>query len=749
MTTSKKPVVGGVRFRTPLLLLLVVLVVTCFARARPTEVKASRVGFTASSFDAYCWDTIDDFKKLIEDKRDTNGIKYTSYDPTFHYKNHNLYIKGKSKPIDLRERCGDDGDKDTPYRYWFWVKGNKLRVSGDHWSTDFFMATTKPLTPKHNTDGYGPAYDSCQYKNDHVKTERLNVKSGGFVGSLGGTVSGHGLDIYVIDLKPWFDKNYDDLADNFHGYVYMQTVASIYSAGGYRYSGPHYTMQSWLDGASARSFGSEGKHEYKDHYNQRIPIEKTITHTLSIYRMHTSKNHGVAGDIDNYGVPERECQFGRNTTNVGEKEIRAGSVISFDSSILEYEEGGKKYYLKGIREVWLGKNDTPHSYAKFWMLDNLNNNPVTGTNKKTSLYTKVGSKYSLGEKDSVSEKAYSFRHGYNIYVHKGSFTYKNDGSDDGIGKNEFMTTSGGEQNGLKGEKTWEEIANYMIGLTWKNGIKNNRIYLIYQEIPKGKIQVYNKVYEYDDELGNHKCVSGESTPVYSRELNGGSKAVSIRLETENQKSKSVKSLSKTGCAPVSVLRRSINYYPKWIHASYYDMDNKKHSVEYNISDYVYNSSKKSVRKKPNGFKDTANEKCYAGVSSGYAKAEEAFAAITKYMISHANLTGVNPTRDVLFSISYYQPKVPNVLLKYYRYYNEKGKPVDTLVSKETLDNTCINSTNKKNNYLGFAYYYTDIGIGKDSKGKWTMVTDSNRDKLTDLKWNVPLVSEAAYKVQTA
>ena len=135
-------------------------------------------------------------------------------------------------------------DSDTPYRYWFWIKGNKLRVSGDHWSTDFFMATTKPLTPKHNTDGYGPAYNSLQYKKsgDYKHVKRIDAKKGGFIKSLGGTVSGHGLDIYVVDLKPWFDHNYTDLVNGFHGYVYMQTVASIYSAGGHRYSGPHYTI---------------------------------------------------------------------------------------------------------------------------------------------------------------------------------------------------------------------------------------------------------------------------------------------------------------------------------------------------------------------------------------------------------------------------------------------------------------------------------------------------------------------------
>lgn len=740
MTTSKKPVVGGVHLRTPLLLLLVVLVVTCFARARPTEVKASRVHYNSANFNAYCWDTIDDFKKLIEDKRDTNGIAYKSYNPKFHYKNHTMKTSGGT--IDLHERCGEDGKEDTPYRYWFWIKGNKLRVSGDHWSTDFFMATTKPLTPKHNTDGYGPAYDSCQYKNDHVKTERLSVKSGGFVGSLGGTVSGHGLDIYVIDLKPWFDHNYKDLVNGFHGYVYMQTVASIYSAGGHRYSGPHYTMQSWLDGASARSFGSEGKHEYKDHYNQRIPVNKSIRHYLTLYRMHPSKGHGVSGDIDpKSGRPLKECQFNRYT-RIAKEKVDAGSTFGFDSSILTYEEDGKKYYLKGIRRRYQTLDGKWRSGGKFFILTNYNEGSIVGTNRTTTEYSRVNSSVqSESQKDSVSAQEYASKDYYKFSVDKHSFDLV---ESVGTDKNEIMMSMGGDKDGLKGEKTWKELANYMKKLTWKNGIVDDIVYLTYEEIPKGKVQVYNKVYEYDDELGNHKCVSGESTPVYSREMDGGSKAVSVKLETENQKSKSVKSLSKTGCAPVSVLRRSVNYYPKWIHASYYDMDNKKHTVEYNISDYVYNSSKKSVRKKPSGFKDTANEKCYAGVSSGHAKAEEAFTAITKYVISHANLTGVNPSGDVMFSISYYQPKVPNVLLKYYRYYNEKGKPVDTLISKETLDNTCINSTSKKDNYLGFAYYYTDIGIGKDSKGKWTVITDSNRDKLTDLKWNTPLVSEAAY-----
>lgn len=55
MTTSKKSVVWGALKNAPLLLLLLLVAVTCLARARP--VKAAEKGYQA-----FCWETRLEFK---------------------------------------------------------------------------------------------------------------------------------------------------------------------------------------------------------------------------------------------------------------------------------------------------------------------------------------------------------------------------------------------------------------------------------------------------------------------------------------------------------------------------------------------------------------------------------------------------------------------------------------------------------------------------------------------------------------
>ena len=102
-----------------------------------------------------------------------------------------MYLKGKGE-IDLTARCKGD---DSPYRWWFWVKGNKLRSSGIHWSTDSFVATTKPLTGSYNTN---------QYEN-RVSISRLEASGGKFIKSKGRdlTINGAkwGISFYIIDLN--------------------------------------------------------------------------------------------------------------------------------------------------------------------------------------------------------------------------------------------------------------------------------------------------------------------------------------------------------------------------------------------------------------------------------------------------------------------------------------------------------------------------------------------------------------------
>mgnify|MGYP004532049819 CR=1 FL=1 len=342
-------------------LLLVVMAITSLARARPAE--------AASDFKAFCWEDRAELVRHLQNGRDSNGIKYSDYGFKINAGSgdHYLKIEGKRDSINLTARCGETkGNNKPPYRYWFWVKGNKLRSSGIHWSTDSFVATTKPLTGSYNTN---------QYEN-RVNISRLEASGGKFIKSKGRdlTINGarYGITLYVIDLQPWYDKNYNKLADEYSGRVYLHAIASIYDANERRLAGPFRTLASWTSAARARGFAASGIDDYKDHYNQVLPVNNHIKHNLKIYRMHTSKKNPIAGKITNEGEVDDSCKFkskydSEGSSFIDEKPLKAGSVFTL-SNIKTYEYGGTKYYLKGIREVHIDENGNAQPYAKFMML---------------------------------------------------------------------------------------------------------------------------------------------------------------------------------------------------------------------------------------------------------------------------------------------------------------------------------------------------------------------------------------------
>lgn len=228
------------------------MAITSLARARPAK--------AASDFKAFCWEDRKELKKHLSNDKDSNGIEYNKYgfEVNTGADDHWLRISGSRNPINLKQRCDgkvhDDPKEENkpPYRYWFWVKGNKLRSSGIHWSTDSFVATTKPLTGSYNTN---------QYEN-RVSISRLEASGGKFIKSKGRdlTINGAkwGISFYIIDLKPWYNKKYDKLADEYSGRVYLHTIASIYDANEKRLAGPFRTLASWTSAARARSFAASG-----------------------------------------------------------------------------------------------------------------------------------------------------------------------------------------------------------------------------------------------------------------------------------------------------------------------------------------------------------------------------------------------------------------------------------------------------------------------------------------------------------
>lgn len=730
---SKNLLFRGAQFCAPLLLLLMIIAVTSLARAHPVEAAKK-----TSDFQAFCWDDREELVKHLKNGQDSNQIRYSEYGFKVDTRSSTMYLKGRNKPIDLTARC--HGSK-SPYRWWFWVKGNKLRTSSIHWSTDSFIATTKPLTYKNGN------YNTNQYTNqgDHAPVRCYEVsKTDGFIKSKGKPVFAKGakwgISFYVIDLSKWYNnKNYNKLADDYSGRVFIHTIASIYGANERRLAGPFTTLASWQAAARARGFDSRGVDDYKDHYNQIIPINNHIKHELRIYRMHTSKKNPVAGKITDKGKVYESCKFkdakGDNSF-VGKKSLKAGSVFTL-SKIKTYEYGGTKYYLKGIREVHIDPDtNKAQPYAKFMMLDSLTSNPVAGTDKSTDKYTKVDSN-DVSKVDSISSKDLMYYKEYNIKVNNHGVSVTKKSNDTKV-----KSVVAGKKKGLTGRKKWDALADYMKNLHWKNGIKENRIYLVYQEIPEISIKVFNKVYEHVDGKG-YVCVSGGTSPVYKEKIQSGDDTVAVNLTRIQERSIAKEKPDKAGCAAVYKTLGSKKYFPKDIKISYTDTNGNDTTKKFSIKDYYYDSANESVGAAGDGFVETDTKKTYS-INTGHRDTEKALNAIVKYVYEKVKLNA-DRSGEVKIEINYYQPKVPNVALIYRRSYDSDGKAVDTLVQTKKLGNTVINSTTDEKNCEGsYGPYPTELTFVKNSEGKWS-VSERQSSAGTDSANTLPLVEEAVYK----
>ena len=729
---SKNLLFRGAQFCAPLLLLLMIIAVTSLARARPVEAAKK-----TSDFQAFCWDDRGKLVKHLKNGQDSNQIRYSEYGFKVDTRSSMMYLKGRNKPIDLTARC--HGSK-SPYRWWFWVKGNKLRTSPIHWSTDSFIATTKPLTYKNGN------YNTNQYTNqgDHAPVKCYEVsKTDGFIKSKGKPVFAKGakwgISFYVIDLSKWYNnKNYNKLADDYSGRVYIHTIASIYGASGKRLAGPFTTLASWPAAARARGFDSRGVDDYKDHYNQIIPINNSVRHELRIYRMHTSKKNPVAGKITDDGEVDESCKFKDakgESSFIAKKPLKAGSVFTL-SKIKTYEYGGTKYYLKGIREVHIDDKGNAQPYAKFMMLDSLTSNPVAGTDKSTDKYTKVDSN-DVSKVDSISSKDLMYYKKYNIKVNNHSVSVTKTSNNTKV-----KSVVAGKKRGLTGRKKWDALADYMKDLHWKNGIKENRIYLVYQEIPEISIKVFNKVYEHVDGKG-YVCVSGGTSPVYKEKIQSGDDKIAVNLTKIQERSIAKEKPDKAGCAAVYKTLGSKKYFPKDIKISYTDTNGNDTTKKFSIKDYYYDSANESVGAAGDGFVETDTKKTYS-INTGHKDTEKALNAIVKYVYEKVKLNA-DRSGEVKIEINYYQPKVPNVALIYRRSYDSDGKAVDTLVQTKKLDNTVINSTTDEKNCEGsYGPYPTELTFVKNSEGKWS-VSERQPSAGTDSANTLPLVEEAVYK----
>ena len=365
--------------------------------------------------------------------------------------------------------------------------------------------------------------------------------------------------------------------------------------------------------------------------------------------MHTSKNHAVAGDLDSNGMPVDECRFKKlENTYLGKKKVLTGTIFGFNpKDILTYKEDGKTYYLKGIREKYIDREDDNKfkDYAGFSIYDSLNKDPITGTKGvKTDLYAKVGKKYTGIEKDTITNREFRYSKAYKIRVNSTNFEIKDDAFTTGdASASDPMTIDGGISGVLKDKDTWENIADYMArDLCWKNTVDDNRIYLVYQEAPKAEVTLTKEIYEYDDETGKHECNGNKTTKTW--DLKKGTTKYSLEQFRKDH----------DGAAPRWREINEVRYYARYVKFSYTDKDGKEHEKTLDLTD----------------FKVDGKE---YGVFSGKDASKKNITKAVEKMYEKVTMNNLSPSTKIEITIKYYQPKTPTALVGYYQFYDENGE----------------------------------------------------------------------------
>ncbi len=220
------------------------------------------------------------FQKYLKGSKDENGFKISNFAMQFNFSNKTMVCedsKGKKIKIDLSERCSNaDG---APYRYYFWLKSNKLKSpSSVYWRTESFVGTTERINEGKGVDYSGKPIESNTYNANQKGVDGYAIprlfavaKSGTFFRNAGSSLSKNGAkygnSIYVIDLKAWYLQASKD-GPGYTGNIYLQSVTGIHHPNGAWKGGPYTTLLSWWNAATANGFASVGKRSYYQHYNQ-------------------------------------------------------------------------------------------------------------------------------------------------------------------------------------------------------------------------------------------------------------------------------------------------------------------------------------------------------------------------------------------------------------------------------------------------------------------------------------------------
>ncbi len=624
------------------------------------------------------------------------GSAHMKYSPELDTSN--LTVEPKSgKTIHLEEKCSDDPD--SPQRYWFWLKDNKLASNSLHWSTEKFIGTMEPISE--------PEYDTKEFKDegDYASVERINLKSGGLLKSLGKDLGGWGLDAYCVDIKDWYDAT-KDLWNKDCGRVYLQTVAGIYN-GDKCLNTNLDTISKWRAAARSHSFAESGIADYPSHYNQWIKVSTKEKINVEFYK--------VVSENDKPTEEEMECS--KNNPNllgdVKKQKLRPYSTIEL-SDIKTTKVGSSKYYLQGIRVQFLNtKNNKWKDIEKFFILDK----EAIQTQGKTSKYSKKNGAGLAEDTLSGIEIA-----AINEYFLK----YK----DTALSKTDTTFNTGSEpafiienDKPLSGTQKYDKLVKHLSNLTLKTTYKDARICLVYQEVEKGAVEVQREFYDWNESDNKYK---EEKDPKPKKFRVGTVKSsknsgdfVMNGTEIERQKKDSNGKYQTTGevTKAYDFIEESDKLGWKQEHCpAKLDHYIKEIKVQYYKPDAEDTTTKKFLLSDELGD----DKDIWTGKDADRTKFEQAIEKLMKKV----NIKNVDYTRKILIKLCYYQPKTPTVLSYWVNYVDEGGRSQYQLLKvfnkgedggREKIVNINRGTDNVPGEFTGFD---KEIMVGADASGKY-------------------------------
>ena len=687
-----------------------------FARGEPTKAG------TPSEFKAFSWEDREKFFKLLDTGSESNAPKYSLYQAKFKRgdgdKASIVHLEGGGT-IDLKERCDGEvypdsnKDKNTPpYRYWFWVRANKKATTSTTWRTVSYIATGEPVD--------GPDYNAKQYENkDEVSSAAIDRKSAkshnnSFYVDNGKVVNGYELDFYIIDIKDWYNKGgaygpNGTYANGFHGYLYMQSVISVYSNGSYK-KGPYYTLNSWK---SAEGWADTS--EFHNHYNQVLRIDKDGKHDTYFYRVVADEERPVFGHCnknDAGAVLTGSKRSAAGSASECKIEIRNYSAFQL-KDIRQYKDksSGNTYYLKGIAVYRHGETvDDNNPLYSYYLTNNVTKEVYKDKfDKLTDEYPKLNG---VGvKKDKLSGVAYYTTNtmefsGANLKFKKQNVNIIDKGDGD-IGHD--ISNPGC----LSGKQKVKDVRKRMEDLWLKSGCEAQDVYLVYEGGDAySKISVTAGYYNHDDDKSDgtgidQYVLADEKDPVKIGTLTGDDNKFDLKIARKKEKDRLLKSAKFKDLDYSSLSgddkkeadkkideERLLNNFSKYdgvmytarsVWLGYTNTLGKKVYMTLGADGTIMGSEKKPSEANSSldaAVKSASGGKFENAIWSGRADEQEGLLSAIGNALDKFKITDMDKSKDVDIQVNYYQPNLPAMKISYLKYKDNAGTVHSLLVSAD-------------------------------------------------------------------